>query len=484
MKFSVLENLMISRGISSLSGIARFLDTTPQAVSNWKARDQVPHHITAKINHLNQDTQNIDSPSIVFNKQAFEEDKVSFPDIFVIIAEQLKVLLLIPFVAVFLTFTYVQFIQIPKYVSWATVLVPENQPNSMGGLGGIAAQFGVNIPTRSQADLSSPALLPELLFSRTFAEKLLYKEFYTKKLKGSAPLISILNDGKSNITDNDEAQIASAIRKFRDMLDFQQTLDDPVSTLRVTTNEAEFSKKLADRILVQLDSLNRYYKNQVANEKINFIEERIFSVVKDLRTSEQALKTFNQQNRQISSPSLQLQLDRLEREVEIQKGIYLTLKQQLELAKIERIQEASIIQIIDMPQISISPVDKNLILKLFLSAVLSLSLAFIIGLIRSKTINANINDRKKIRRIKFLVKKKSFDLFKDPHVSAIISVVLCCGLPFFLGHQSKHPKFFSMYSTTAMLINSVYILVLLISVFLFFYQRKQVRKNDIIIKEK
>ena len=34
---------MRRRGISSLADIARELDVSPQSVSNWKARDQVPY---------------------------------------------------------------------------------------------------------------------------------------------------------------------------------------------------------------------------------------------------------------------------------------------------------------------------------------------------------------------------------------------------------------------------------------------------------
>ena len=45
MKFEELESYMKSRGYATLAEISRALSTTPQAVSNWKARDQVPHTI-------------------------------------------------------------------------------------------------------------------------------------------------------------------------------------------------------------------------------------------------------------------------------------------------------------------------------------------------------------------------------------------------------------------------------------------------------
>ena len=49
MNFSELEKIMSSLGINSLADIARVLDTTPQAVSNWKSRNQVPFHVIAKV---------------------------------------------------------------------------------------------------------------------------------------------------------------------------------------------------------------------------------------------------------------------------------------------------------------------------------------------------------------------------------------------------------------------------------------------------
>ena len=56
MNFFEFENIMRTKGLTTLADIARELNTTPQAVSNWKSRNQVPYHIVAKIT-----TQNIES---------------------------------------------------------------------------------------------------------------------------------------------------------------------------------------------------------------------------------------------------------------------------------------------------------------------------------------------------------------------------------------------------------------------------------------
>ena len=94
---------MSENGIYSLAEIARNLNSTPQAVSNWKARNQVPQHIVAEINDRSKILQS--------NQNAFvmKDDSVSLSDILLSLAEQLKIILLIPFIAVFITFTYVRF---------------------------------------------------------------------------------------------------------------------------------------------------------------------------------------------------------------------------------------------------------------------------------------------------------------------------------------------------------------------------------------
>ena len=457
MNFYEFEQKMNSFGFSSLASIARALESTPQAVSNWKARNQIPNHIVVKINdwegNKEQPKLNQALPIYIQNNE-----KLSFPDLINIFAEQLKVMIIVPFVFVFLTFIYVQFIQESKFTSWAKVLVPDNSSVSTGGIAGIASQFGVNIPTGNQADLSSPAILPDLIYSRTFGEKILQEEIFLKNQDKKIKIFSLFSSDIESISELDNYKKSKALRSLRRMIDFNQSIKNPVSTLSVTAVDPKIAKDLADIILVQLDSLNRYYKDQVANEKITFIESRISSVMKDFESSEKRLKNFNQQNRQISSPSLQLQLDRLERDVEIQKGIYLTLKQQLELAKIEKIQESSVIQIIDMPQIPSGKNNKNLFLKILLSGILGLFLSTIISIIRTNAHNASTKERKKIKRFRFMLKKKGIDFFNDPQISGTLSVLFLFGLPFFLSHESKNPIYFEKYSLTALAINFTYIL--------------------------
>jgi len=385
-------------------------------------------------------------------------------------AEQLKVIVLTTFVSVFLTFTYVQFIQQPQYVSWATVLLPENKAGNLGGLAGLASQFGVNVPTGSSADLSSPSLYPELLRSRTFAEIILDKEFYLDQYGKKLPLLAILTNGDSLPKQNLEMRVSTAVNLLNEeYLAFDQDPRSTFSVIKVTAPEPLFAKELADVVLAELESLNRYFKTVTVNEKNVFIENRISSVEGELETSEQALKDFNERNRQISSPSLELELERLERDVEVQKGIYLTLKQQLELVKIEEVQETSIVQVLDKPQLAMGPSNKNIKLSVIMAGVVGFALGIIFAFFRSFIYNSRVAERKKIRRIKLFLKKKVKDLSKDRRVSGIMGSLLILGLPFYLGYESRDPIFFGKYSTRLMIVNSIYMLSLIYFFVTFFY---------------
>ena len=476
MNFSELEQLMSSHGVTSLAEIARTLNTTPQAVSNWKARNQIPHHIVANLNKISQsptgNPQTSVGPPIYSSlvtsheSQFYEEDTISLSDILLTMAEQLKVIILVPFITVFFTFTYVKFIQKPLYQSSSTILLPENV-SGVGGIAGLASQFGVNVPSGTQIDLSSPSLFPELINSRTFAERIMDRPFYSEVYDRELPLMAIFTYGDGAPEFGRDTVVQQAMNVFLGMVKFEN--QGSFSILTIEAGKPHFARDLNKVVLDELQALNRYFKSQHVNEKIGFIEDRIESVDDDLKYSEQILKSFMEQNRQISSPALQLEQERLMRDVEIQKGIYLTLKQQLELAKIEEVQETSIVQVLDEPQVPLGPSNKNVRISVLLAVALGLGLGILLGFIRSFVNNSDIDERRKLRRVHNFLKKKGKDVILDRRFSGIVSVVLLIGLPFYLGYESEAPIFFGRYSPKLLLVNTVYVLTLISLIYLFIY---------------
>ena len=93
-------------------------------------------------------------------------------------------------------------------------------------------------------------------------------------------------------------------------------------------------------------------------------------------------------NRRIeNSPALQLERQRLTREVTVLTGVFTTLKQQYETTKIEEVKESDYVVILDPPEVPLirsKPRKKKMvILAGLLGIALGIGIAFVLGYIRN-----------------------------------------------------------------------------------------------------
>jgi len=211
------------------------------------------------------------------------------------------------------------------------------------------------------------------------------------------------------------------------------------------------------------------------NEKVRFIEQRIVAVKNDLETSEKNLKSFRERNRQTSSPALQLELERITREVEIQKNVFLTLKQQYELSKIEEVQEGSVFQILDEPKLPLYPINRNIKLSLIVSFIFGAGLGLVLALTRSYLNNSDMSERRKLRQVRQYINKKSKEVFLDRRITGSMAILLLIFSPIYFGQQSSNPTFFGMYSSKMMTINFLYLAILIFLFSIFIYETKKNR---------
>ena len=477
MDFDQLEKFMQERGIESLASIARSLNTTPQAVSNWKSRGQVPHHVIAKLNIIKYNRSignDSERTEILYSSNSnIQDNTISLSDFLLVVAEQFKVIIFTTFLTTFAAFTYTWSTDKTFYESSAKILLPETKKNQ-SGIANLASQFGVNAPQAPTLDLSSPSLFPQLIKSFSFAELIMEEKFYVEKFGKELSLLAILTHGNEQPKVGKDTLIKSAMSSFEKMVELKN--DGPLSLLTVRASEPKLARDINLNVIEKLQSLNRQYKSQNVSERISFINSRIEVVKKELNYSEGVLKDFREKNRQIISPSLLLEQERLSREVEVQKGVFLTLKQQLELANIEKIQSETIIQILDKPQIPLSGISANLKFIGLISSIAGLGLGLLFAFLRSYFNNDSAIEKKKIKKIKHFIRKKSKELLLDYRVTGTLSFILFLGLPFYLGSESQDPEYFGRYSLKLMLINSLYVLSFFILIVFFLYSKKSKKK--------
>jgi uncharacterized protein involved in exopolysaccharide biosynthesis len=139
------------------------------------------------------------------------------------------------------------------------------------------------------------------------------------------------------------------------------------NSLIVLTTEFE-SPELAMAInRYILDFVNDYTVNKLvtqARQNRKFIEERIGEALADLEKSENAMKVFRLRNLSLTSPELQVEFARLTRNQKIHEEIYLEMRKQGELAKIEEYKHQPVVEVILSPAKAIYPSrpDKKLIM--------------------------------------------------------------------------------------------------------------------------
>jgi uncharacterized protein involved in exopolysaccharide biosynthesis len=263
-----------------------------------------------------------------------------------------------------------------KYTSTASIL-PSGPAGLSSDLKDLAAgSLGeLGLGASNQAADNSSALFPNVLESRLISEKIL-KRNYSFNYK-SRPMSLTLEEYI------DAANLDRAIKKLHKLVKVTMDKKTGVIDLAVTTKYPEFSAAVAHAYLEELDDYNIHHRQSTARENEKFTTRRLEGIKSELAFAEDTLRSFKQANMNYmisSDPTLQLELSRLQREVDIKAALYLTMAQQNETAKVEAVKDIPIIQILDKGVVPIEKTSphRSLILigalfgSLFLSIVLSL----------------------------------------------------------------------------------------------------------------
>ena len=376
MNFQSLLEIMAQHGITRLAHIARELDVSPQAVSNWKARDQVPYKIVAAIQEkygssMEDDKGELRSsveeekskiadeaapqPSTIPypyppHPYAEEEDSISLREIINILLKHWKMLIIIPTITCIYAIYHVQFVAQPVYVATAKI-VPSAGGSSTSNMRGLAAQFGVSIPGGEEGSITSSWVYPELIQSRTLARAVLKRKFDTDKFGEDQSLLKILTYSEDEPTSGADTLEKNGVKALLGMIEVSKDPQSSILTLKVSASEPQLAADIATAVIEELDRHQQKFKSTRVSEKRQFIEGRIEEVQIDLEKAEDALKQFRYRNHQIqNSPSLLLEQERLAREVQVIIGVFQTLKQENELAKIQEVEETPVVHVLDPPE--------------------------------------------------------------------------------------------------------------------------------------
>jgi uncharacterized protein involved in exopolysaccharide biosynthesis len=171
---------------------------------------------------------------------------------------------------------------------------------------------------------------------------------------------------------------------LRDAITLDVNARTNVVKFNVEARTPQLAQALAETTLVDLNEANVDLRRARAAAEHQFTDDRATAARLGLDSADQALASFYQRNRSISSsPDLQMEEARLKRRVDMSQQVYVQLRLQAEQAGLQEVRNTPIVSIIDPPLMPVKRSRPNRRLAVALGLLIGLSLALTRLLINS-----------------------------------------------------------------------------------------------------
>ena len=261
-------------------------------------------------------------------------------DILVPIWNKRKTILVVSFLAGLITYG-VNFLFSDYYKSTASLLpvAQKGKLSALGQLADVASLAGVTIPGSETS-----RLYPSIIASETVLRSVILNTYKTTKSDTPINLIQLFDIKEGTPTKD----MNSALMALRSAMSVSFDPRTGIVTMSVVMPEAQLAADVMNAIISELDKFMREKQTVNASEQVKWLEVRLSQVEDTLRKAEETLKNFREKNRRISdSPDLILKQERLNRDVQVSSTVFIELKKQYELAKLEEIKNMQIVNVLD-----------------------------------------------------------------------------------------------------------------------------------------
>jgi len=221
--------------------------------------------------------------------------------------------------------------------------------NSLGsssslGLQGVASQLGLS----TGGDPSeSPNFYVKLIQSEELRRRLLNSRFQNPRSdnpRDSATLLDILRIRN----DDPVRRMEIALKKMQKAISTDFDLKTNVVDLVVKARWSDLAAAMANRTVALVDAFNHEQRATRARSRRVFLEGRLDSSKVQLQQAEERQRFFYEQNRQWrSSPQLVFEEGQLRRNVDVATDLFLQLQRQFESARLDEINDAPLITVVD-----------------------------------------------------------------------------------------------------------------------------------------
>ena len=266
----------------------------------------------------------------------------------------------------FIFTVYFFFLKTPAYSSKVSFYTNYNESSQSGALSFIRSFTGDKFSQRLYLGFS----VSEYLASDKFLEDIVVKEY---EIDGNS--LSLVDYWGVAYNDIFSLNPIGSFKRFNRKINLNKNLsiddqkllltkevlkesiihiEDPITSLHEVSVTVRKNQDLSKQIVSNMYNSIVKYSNDITNikarEKKDFISDRLNKTKENLDNAENQLLVFLEGNKNsANSPNLKLQTDRLSRDIDLYDQLYITLSDQLEIAKINEKDNTSTVFLLDSP---------------------------------------------------------------------------------------------------------------------------------------
>lgn len=274
------------------------------------------------------------------------------------------------------------------YSARATFIPEEPDKQALSGLAAAAGQFGIKIPSGGESGWGPPIYV-ELLKTRELLEPIAADTLVVPEEDGRRVAIADLFRVKPGAP---PLRLERTVRALRKKLTVEEDKKIGGVKVTVTTRWPSVSFGIANRLVRGVNQFNLESRKTQAGAERRFVETQAIEAERILRDAENRFQLFLQRNRGglglAGSPELQLERDRLQRELTLRQQMYTSLLENQEEAKIREVRNTPVITVIEQPKLPVLAEPRHSVTKALLGALAGAVLGVLIAFLSQRVAGA------------------------------------------------------------------------------------------------
>lgn len=280
----------------------------------------------------------------------------------------------------------IYFLVFGSYTARST-FTPQQQQVGLASLSGLASQFGLTGMSSSPLGGQSVAFYEELLQSPKLLSDLANTRYALAVIGSSDSLKGDLYFFYGVKGRTQDKRTTNMVERLLTRVSVETNVRANTVSVSVKAPFPELAKQVNRRLLELVSEFNVKTLQTNASEERRFTEQRLAEAREELAIAENAMQVFLERNRAYqSSPALIFESARLQRRLDLQQQLYVTLSQAYQQARITEVRNTPVITVIDPPELTATKSRNPLVMALaafVLGAVAAIALALALDILNA-----------------------------------------------------------------------------------------------------